>query len=52
MVEFLFRKGVIHTSAENFGMDNAAWLTVISIAGVTGLMYYIYNLTVKQKEEG
>jgi uncharacterized protein len=52
MVEFLFRKGIIHTSAENFGMDNAAWLTVISIAGVTGLMYYIYNLTVKQKEEG
>jgi uncharacterized protein len=52
MVEFLFRKGVIHTSAENFGIDNAAWLTVISIAGVTGLMYYIYNLTVKQKEEG
>jgi hypothetical protein len=52
IVEFLFRKGVIHTNAENFGLDNAAWLTAISIAGVTGILYYIYTLTLKTREEG
>jgi len=41
MVEFLFRRGYIHTNAENFGTDNAAWLTVISIVSITGLLYYI-----------
>lgn len=52
IVEFLFRKGIIHTNAENFGLDSAAWLTAISIIGVTGVLYYIYYLTVKQKKEG
>jgi len=51
IVEFLFRKGIIHTNAENFGMGNAAWLTVISIIGVTGLLFYIYNMTVKHTLE-
>ena len=52
IVEFLFRRGIIHTNAENFGMDNAAWLTAISIVGVSGLMFYIYKLTFTQKEAG
>ena len=52
IVEFLFRKGMIHTNAENFGMDNAAWLTAISIIFVTCIMYYIYTLNVKQNKEG
>ena len=51
IVEFLFRKGMIHTNAENFGLDNAAWLTTFSIIGVIGILYYIYNLTVKQNKE-
>jgi len=50
IVEFLFRKGLITTNAENFGMDNAAWLTAVSIVGVTGVLYYIYHLSVGQKE--
>jgi uncharacterized protein len=45
LLEFLFRKGIIHTNAENFGMDNATLLTAISIIGVTGIMYSIYKLT-------
>jgi len=44
IVEFLFRKGFIHTNAENFGMDNAAWFIVISILSVTIVLYYIHNL--------
>jgi uncharacterized protein len=51
MVEFLFRRGVIHTNAENFGMDNAAWLTVISIIGVAGILYYIYKLAALNKDQ-
>lgn len=50
MVEFLFRKGIIHTNAENFGMDNAAWLTVVSVLGVTGVLYYIFYLSDRKKE--
>jgi membrane protease YdiL (CAAX protease family) len=51
-VEFLFRKGIIHTNADNFGMDNAAWLIIISILSVTGLLYLIYDATSgKQKVE-
>lgn len=52
IVEFLFRKGIIHTNAENFGMDNVAWVTAISIVGVTGILYYIYTLTLKTQKEG
>jgi membrane protease YdiL (CAAX protease family) len=52
MVEFLFRKGIIQTNADNFGVDNAAWLTVLSFVGVAGIMYYIYNHAVKQSKEG
>ena len=52
MVEFLYRKGAITTNAENFGMNNAAWLTVISIVGVTGILYSIYTLTLKTRKEG
>lgn len=52
IVEFLFRKGIIHTNAENFGMDNVAWVTAISIVGVTGILYYIYTLTLKTQKVG
>jgi hypothetical protein len=52
IVEFLFRKGLINTNSESFGMDNAVWMTVISIVGVTGVMYIIYKLTVLQKDKG
>ncbi len=43
VVEFLFRKGIISTNAENFGTDNEMWLTLISIVGVVGIMFFIYN---------
>jgi len=51
IVEFLYRKGTIQSNAENFGMDNTALFTIISIIGVTGLLYYIYKLTVMQRSE-
>ncbi|MDO9257817.1 MAG: CPBP family intramembrane metalloprotease [Bacteroidales bacterium] len=51
IVEFLFRKGMIHINAENFGVDNATWLTAISILGVTGILFSIYNLTSRQNKE-
>ncbi len=54
MIEYLFRKGYFHTNAENFGLDNAAWLSVFSILAVSGTLYYIYKLTSRQgtKENG
>jgi hypothetical protein len=53
-VEFLYRKGLIQTNAENFGTDNAIWLTTTSIAMVCGILYYIYKLsyTPKITEQG
>ena len=48
VVEFLFRRGYIHTNAENFGMDNAAWLTLISVICVSLILYFIQNLTMKR----
>jgi uncharacterized protein len=45
IVEFLFRKGLIGTNAENFGMKNAAWLTLASLVLVTALLYYIRKST-------
>lgn len=45
IIEFLYRKGIILTDAENFGMNNAPLLLVISIASVTGILYYIYRTT-------
>lgn len=52
LVEFLFRKGIIHTNAENFGMDNVAWLTILSVIGVTGILYLIYKLTARPGKAG
>ena len=52
VVEFLFRSGYTNTNAENFGMDNAIGLTLISFIGVTGLLYYIHKLAVTQKDAG
>ncbi len=43
IIEFLYRKGIILTNAENFGMNNAPLLLVLSIASVTGILYYIYK---------
>jgi len=48
MVEFLFRRGYIHTNAENFGMDNAAWLTLISLICVSVILYYIHKLSIRR----
>jgi uncharacterized protein len=46
IVEFLFRKGIVNTNAENFGMDNAAWLTIISVLSIAALLYYIRKLAI------
>ncbi len=51
IVEFLYRKGTIHTNAENFGMDNTALITIISVIGVTGLLYYINRLSFMRNRE-
>ncbi len=50
MVEFLFRKGIMHTNADNFGLNSSTWVIAISMVCVTGLLYYIYKLTVTQKD--
>jgi membrane protease YdiL (CAAX protease family) len=52
MVEFLFRKGYLHTNAENFGINNAAWVTAISIFGFAGILFLIrkFSLLKIQKE--
>ncbi len=52
IIEFLFRTRYITTNAENFGTDNAVWLTMASIIGVTGILIYIYRIAVIQKKEG
>lgn len=44
-IEFLFRKGYISTNAENFGTDNALWITIFSLVFVTGVLYFIYKQT-------
>ncbi len=49
IVEFLFRKGIIQTNAENFSMENAVWFTVLSVIGVAGLLYYIHKITVTKE---
>jgi hypothetical protein len=43
VVEFLYRKGIIDTNAENFGTGNEIWLMIISILGVGVIMYLIFN---------
>ncbi len=45
MVEFLFRKGIIHTNSDNFGMNNPLLLTVFSLAAVTAILYSMYRQT-------
>jgi hypothetical protein len=52
LLEFFFRKGIVPTNAENFGMDNAAWLTILSVIGVTGIFYSIYRLTTGSVRNG
>ncbi len=52
IVEFLFRKGLIHTNADNFAMDNTAWLTVFSIVAISVVLYFIHYQSTRQKEEG
>jgi len=48
MVEFLYRRGLTGTNAESFGLDNAAWMTGISIVSVSFMMYYIHRITTVQ----
>ncbi len=45
-IEFLFRKGYIHTNAENFGTNNAAWFTLLSITLISAIIYFIYSKTI------
>jgi membrane protease YdiL (CAAX protease family) len=47
VVEFLFRKGIIDTNAENFGTGNEIWLLIISVLGVSWILYSVYNITKK-----
>jgi membrane protease YdiL (CAAX protease family) len=51
IVEFLFRKGYSHTNAENFGIYNATWLTIISIIGVAGILYFIRKLSLAKNKQ-
>lgn len=50
MIEFLFRKGYMHTSAEDFGMDYNFGITGLSIIGVAGILYYFYTISNKDKK--
>jgi len=52
IVQYLFNRGLIGTNAENFGMDNAGWLTGLSVVAVTGLLFYIFKLSAWRKGQG
>jgi uncharacterized protein len=45
MVEFLYRKGIIHTNAENFGMNNPLLITGFSLLALSAILYMIYRIT-------
>jgi membrane protease YdiL (CAAX protease family) len=51
MVEFLFRKGLIPTNAENFGFTTSAWLTGFSFITVVLILYLIFRLARKGKPD-
>lgn len=51
IVEFLFRKGMINTNAEKFGMDNPALLTGFSLIAVVLVLYWIYRMTYTFQKE-
>jgi len=44
-VEFLYRKGLFPTNAEEFGMNSAAWLTMVSIVSIVLILFYIRKLS-------
>jgi membrane protease YdiL (CAAX protease family) len=45
-IEFIFRKGYIHTNAENFGTNNAAWITLLSVTAISATIYFIHSKSV------
>lgn len=51
IIEFLYRKQIIQTNAENFGTDSSLWLILISITGVLFILIYI-KLNSCKKETG
>jgi membrane protease YdiL (CAAX protease family) len=48
MVEFLFRKGLIHTNADNFGMNNSTWMIGVVSISVAGVLYSLYKMTLNK----
>jgi len=45
IVEFLFRKGIIQTNAENLGLSSTPLVIALSIVMITGVFYYLYKIT-------
>jgi len=41
VIEFLYRKQIIHTNAEDFGTNSTVWLTLISVTGVCLILGYL-----------
>jgi uncharacterized protein len=44
IIEFLYRKEIILTDAENFGTNNSLLIIMISVSAVTAVLYYIYKM--------
>jgi membrane protease YdiL (CAAX protease family) len=45
IIEFLYRKEIILTDAENFGTNNTMIIIIISVITVTAILYYIYRMS-------
>jgi len=50
VVEFLFRKGYVQTSSENFGTNTPLWQIGILAVLVAGILYTIYKSTLIKRE--
>ena len=44
IIEFLYRREIILTDAENFGTNNSLLIIMISVSAVTAVLYYIYRI--------
>ncbi len=49
IVDFLYHKGYTQVNSDKFGTDNAAWLTILSLVIVGGILYYIRKTSLQGK---
>ncbi len=49
IIGYFYQKGLVKTTPEDFGMNNSAWITAISFISVSGILFYIYRLSLAQR---